>query len=103
VLAFPLDLVPGPQTPASDTGISADPAGTALAGDIVVCPAVAAVNAEAAKGSRPGHDGSVSAEIDLLVVHGVLHLLGMDHAEPTEAAAMRARETEHLRRLWSHS
>ncbi len=95
VLAFPLDLVPGPQTP--------DETGVRLAGDVVVCPAVAAVNAEAGKGSRPGHDGTVAAEIDLLVVHGVLHLLGMDHAEPTDAAAMRARETEHLRSLWSHS
>ena len=95
VLAFPLDLVPGPQVP--------DGASIRLAGDIVVCPAVAAVNAEAGEGSRPGHDGSVTAEIDLLVVHGVLHLLGMDHAEPAEAAAMRARETEHLRSLWSRS
>ena len=95
VLAFPLDLVPGPHVP--------DEASIRLAGDIVVCPAVAAVNAEAGKGSRPGHDGSVTAEIDLLVVHGVLHLLGMDHAEPAEAAAMRARETEHLRSLWSRS
>lgn len=115
VLAFPLDLVPGPQPPddpgasvpmtghtqAGDMGIGADQVGTALAGDIVVCPAVAAVNAAAGEGSRPGHDGSVTAEIDLLVVHGVLHLLGMDHAEPIEAAAMRARETEHLRSLWS--
>ncbi len=95
VLAFPLDLVPGPQTP--------DETGVQLAGDVVVCPAVAAVNAAAGKGSRPGHDGTVAAEIDLLVVHGVLHLLGMDHAEPAEAAAMRARETEHLHSLWSHS
>ncbi len=95
VLAFPLDLVPDPQAP--------DEASIWLAGDIVVCPAVAAVNAAAGKGSRPGHDGSVTAEIDLLVVHGVLHLLGMDHAEPAEAAAMRARETEHLRSLWSRS
>jgi len=95
VLAFPLDLVPGPRAPAE--------ASIRLAGDIVVCPAVAAVNAEAGKGSRPGHDGSVTAEIDLLVVHGVLHLLGMDHAEPAGAAAMRARETEHLRSLWSRS
>ncbi len=97
VLAFPLDLVPG------DSGTGSDPAGPALAGDIVVCPAVAAGNAAAGKGSHPGHDGSVTAEIDVLVVHGVLHLLGMDHAEPAEAAAMRARETEHLRSLWSRS
>ena len=115
VLAFPLDLVTGPQTPTGDAGAAGEPAGavlagdavlaadSVLAGDIVVCPAVAAANATAGKGSRPGHDGSVTAEIDLLVVHGVLHLLGMDHAEPIEAAAMRARETEHLRSLWSRS
>ena len=90
VLAFPLDLEAGPAAPA-DPG-----AGPALVGDIVVCPAVAAENAAAGAESRPGHDGSVTAEVDLLVVHGVLHLLGMDHAEPAEAAAMHARETAHL-------
>ena len=105
VLAFPLDLASGAQ-PTSDPGagpVLAGPVlvGPVLVGDIVVCPAVAASNAAAATGSRPGHDGSVFAEIDLLVVHGVLHLLGMDHAAPAEAAAMRARETEHLHRLWS--
>jgi probable rRNA maturation factor len=117
VLAFPLDLVPGTQPPnepetgapiagrpaAGGTAICPDLAGPALVGDIVVCPAVAAANAVAGKESRPGHDGSVTAEIDLLVVHGVLHLLGMDHAEPADAAAMRAREAEHLRSLWSRS
>ena len=112
VLAFPLDLVPDTQAPdgsSADAPEIGDPlaglavTSPALAGDIVVCPAVAAANAAAGRGSRPGHDGSVTAEIDLLVVHGVLHLLGMDHAEPTETAAMRARETEHLRSLWSRS
>ena len=112
VLAFPLDLIPDPQAPngssaaARETGDSVagpDMTSPALAGDIVVCPAVAAVNAAAGRGSRPGHDGSVTAEIDLLVVHGVLHLLGMDHGEPSETAAMRAREAEHLRSLWSRS
>ncbi|MCY4518578.1 MAG: rRNA maturation RNase YbeY [Acidimicrobiaceae bacterium] len=95
VLAFPLDLVSGAQSP-GDRG-----AGPVMAGDVVVCPAVAASNAPAGTRSRPGHDGSTTAEIDLLVVHGVLHLLGMDHAEPDEAAAMRARESEHLHSLWS--
>ncbi len=117
VLAFPLDLVPAPQSPngssasslMTDGPVTDDPVivpgttGPALVGDIVVCPAVAAANAAAGRGSRPGHDGSVTAEIDLLVVHGVLHLLGMDHAELAEAAAMRSRETEHLRSLWSRS
>ncbi|WP_420443840.1 rRNA maturation RNase YbeY [Candidatus Poriferisodalis sp.] len=97
VLAFPIDLVAGAQES------SAPDAGDVLVGDVVVCPAVAASNAAAGAGSRPGHDGSVTAEIDLLVVHGVLHLLGMDHTEPAAAAAMRARETEHLRKLWSRS
>ena len=112
VLAFPLDLVPdaraqhGSSASARETG---DPVagpsvtGPALAGDVVVCPAVAAVNAAAGRGSRPGHDGSVTAEIDLLVVHGVLHLLGMDHGAPLESAAMRAREAEHLRSWWRRS
>ena len=97
VLAFPLDLAAGVTAPDRP-----GPA-PALVGDIVVCPAVAAENAAAGAGSRPGHDGSVAAEVDLLVVHGVLHLLGMDHAEPAEAAAMRAREAAHLRSLSSAS
>lgn len=95
VLSFPLDLVAGVHAP-ENPGAGNPGAGPALIGDVVVCPAVAAENAATGAGSRPGHDGSVTAEIDLLVVHGVLHLLGMDHAVPAEAAAMRAREAEHL-------
>jgi len=60
-----------------------------LLGDIVICPDVAAANA-------PGHAGSFDDEIALLVVHGILHLLGMDHADPAEQAAMQARERELL-------
>ncbi|WP_419945820.1 rRNA maturation RNase YbeY [Candidatus Poriferisodalis sp.] len=96
VLAFPIDLADG-------TSATRAPTDDVLVGDVVVCPAVAASNAAAGKGSREGHDGSVAAEIDLLVVHGVLHLLGMDHADPTDAAVMHARETEHLRTLWGSS
>ena len=119
VLAFPLDLAADTPraAPASEaqaasqrTGVPAGahdrgdaPTETMLVGDVVVCPAVAAANAAAGAGSRPGHDGSVTAEIDLLVVHGVLHLLGMDHADHAAQAAMRARESEHLGRLWSSS
>ena len=62
-----------------------------LLGDVVVCPAVAARKA-------PEHAGSYDDELALLVVHGVLHVLGMDHAEPEEAAAMQARERELLDR-----
>ena len=63
----------------------------ALLGDVVVCPSVAARQA-------PGHAGDYPSELALLVVHGVLHLLGHDHAEPVEEAAMKAREQEHLGR-----
>jgi probable rRNA maturation factor len=62
-----------------------------LLGDVVVCPAVAARQA-------PTHAGSYDDELALLVVHGVLHVLGMDHAEPDEAARMQARERELLDR-----
>ena len=108
VLAFPIDLPERAHASRDARGEArdrdvADATAAVLAGDVVVCPAVAAANAAAGKGSREGHDGSVAAEIDLLVVHGVLHLLGMDHAKPAEAAAMRARENEHLQALWSSS
>ena len=56
-----------------------------LLGDIVVCPEVAATNA-------PTHAGTLDDEIALLVVHGILHLLGLDHASDDERMAMQARE-----------
>jgi probable rRNA maturation factor len=60
-----------------------------LLGDVVVCPAVAAEQAET-------HAGTLDDELALLVVHGVLHVLGHDHARPDETAVMRARERELL-------
>jgi len=77
VLAFPIDE-PG-ESPL---------AGPAILGDVVLCPAVAARQA-AERG------GAVHAELQLLTVHGLLHLLGMDHADPEEEKAMFAL-TEHL-------
>ena len=62
-----------------------------LLGDVVVCPAVAADQAAA-------HAGTLDDELALLVVHGVLHVLGHDHAEPGETAVMRARELDLLQR-----
>ena len=53
-----------------------------LLGDVVVCPAVAA----RANPADPG------AELRLLVVHGVLHLLGYDHEADEERAAMWERQ-----------
>lgn len=72
VLAFPIDE-PG-ESP---------PAGPAILGDVVVCPAVAHRQAEE-------RGGAPHAELQLLTVHGLLHLLGMDHAEPDEEREMFA-------------
>jgi probable rRNA maturation factor len=62
-----------------------------LLGDIVLCPA-------AADRQAADHTGDFDTEIALLLVHGVLHLLGHDHAEPDEEAVMRERERLHLTR-----
>jgi probable rRNA maturation factor len=55
----------------------------ALLGDIVLCPEVAAKQAATA-----GH--GTGDELHLLTVHGALHLLGYDHAEPEEEREMFA-------------
>lgn len=70
VLAFPIDE-PG-ETP---------PDQPAVLGDVVLCPAVCA--AQAPRYSRSEHE-----ELQVLTVHGLLHLLGMDHADPVEEAEM---------------
>ena len=76
VLSFPMDeLSPGRR----DREPEDEPEG--YLGDIALCPQVAAQQAPAA-----GHD--VSDEIDLLTTHGILHLLGFDHATPEEHAEM---------------
>lgn len=73
VMSFPMDeLTPGKEGQLSDEG---------MLGDIVLCPTIAAKQAEAA-----GHDPM--EEMLLLTVHGVLHLLGYDHAEPQERLEM---------------
>ena len=73
VLAFPMDeLRPGKVTEEPEEGVL---------GDLVLCPAVAD-----RQGAEAGHGRD--AEIELLTVHGILHLLGYDHAEPDEHAEM---------------
>ena len=96
VLSFPIDGDPtppgrwpddgGPGPDRSDDNPEDLPL---LLGDVVVCPAVATRNA-------PAHAGSFDDEIALLVVHGILHLMGMDHAVDAEREAMQARERELL-------
>lgn len=73
VLSFPMDEL-RPGRPDSQT-----PAG--LLGDVVICPQVAGEQAEAA-----GHD--LATEMNILLTHGMLHLLGFDHATPAEEAEM---------------
>lgn len=82
VLSFPMDeLRPGsPEHPT--------PAG--LLGDIVLCPQVAESQAEAA-----GH--SLTDELIMLTTHGLLHLLGFDHAEPAEEREMFGLQAELIR------
>jgi probable rRNA maturation factor len=75
VLSFPMDEL-RPGTPERVT-----PPG--LLGDIVVCPSVAATQAK-----KAGH--SAEEEMLLLTTHGILHLLGYDHAEPEEEKEMFA-------------
>jgi probable rRNA maturation factor len=98
VLAFPLDgdIVTSPRAvdpTHPDPGFDAEAADLpTLLGDVVVCPAVAKRNSAA-------HTGNYDDEMALLVVHGILHLLGMDHLDSGEAAAMERREQQLLEKF----
>jgi probable rRNA maturation factor len=73
VLAFPMDeLRPGLVNEEPEEGVL---------GDLVLCASVA--ERQAAEAGHPAKD-----EIQLLTVHGILHLLGYDHAEPDEHREM---------------
>jgi probable rRNA maturation factor len=63
-----------------------------LLGDVVICPEVAWRQA-------PEHTGTYHDELALLVVHGILHLLGMDHEQEAEAEAMERHEQDLLDRF----
>ena len=81
VLAFPMDeLRPGLVNEDPEEGVL---------GDLVLCPAVAE-----RQGATAGH--GTEAEIELLTVHGILHLLGYDHAEPEEHREMFGLQDELL-------
>lgn len=81
VLAFPMDeLRPGLVDEEPEEGIL---------GDLMLCPAIAGRQADEARAK--GQAGYTrSDEIHLLAVHGILHLLGYDHAEPEEHREMFA-------------
>jgi probable rRNA maturation factor len=73
--------------------IEADTGRLVLLGDVVICPAVAARNAV-------DHGVTFDDEVALLVVHGILHLLGMDHEVDDEAERMEQREQQLLDRYY---
>jgi probable rRNA maturation factor len=78
VMSFPMDDLADESRRPDATDM-----GPALLGDIVLCPEFAKGNAKTA-----GH--TLADELHLLTVHGVLHLLGHDHAEPDEEREMFA-------------
>ncbi len=81
VLAFPMDeLRPGLVNEEPEVGIL---------GDIMLCPSIAE-----SQGETAGH--GTLAELELLTVHGILHLLGYDHAEPEEHQEMFGLQDELL-------
>ena len=84
VLAFPMDELHDQRDDGDDTD-----APPTLLGDVVLCPAVAEVQARQA-----GH--GTQDELHLLCTHGVLHLLGYDHAEPQEEREMFGLQTQLL-------
>jgi probable rRNA maturation factor len=76
VLAFPMQEGPGPAT------------NPGLLGDVVISVPTAARQAEE-------HDRPIIQEVTFLLAHGLLHLLGYDHATKREEREMRA-QTEDL-------
>lgn len=85
VMAFPMDeLRPGDD----------DDPEPGLLGDVLLCPEVAARQARDA-----GH--SAAHEIDVLTTHGILHLLGYDHAEPEEKDEMFSLQAQLLTDWWA--
>jgi probable rRNA maturation factor len=102
VLAFPMDELDlrGSRGVAHGSGrgapsAEADEARPSVLGDVVLCPHVA---------ERQGRDAGhgTQAELQLLCTHGVLHLLGYDHAEPDEHEEMFGLQAE-LLRSWQDS
>jgi probable rRNA maturation factor len=79
VLSFPMDEgepVPGPEAGALEAG---------PLGDIVL-------SLDTARAQAPEHGYRLDEELTFLLIHGLCHLLGHDHAEPTQAARMRGEE-----------
>lgn len=87
VLSFPMDEL--------RPGTAEEPAPPGLLGDVVLCPQVAQLQAEKAH-------HSLMDELLLLTTHGILHLLGFDHAEPDEEREMFGIQREILLNFARH-
>jgi probable rRNA maturation factor len=91
VLAFPMDELDIARGP----GVDAVESEQTMLGDVVLCPEVAARQA-----AEAGH--STADELHLLCTHGVLHLLGYDHADEEterEMFALQQRLLDSWRRV----
>jgi probable rRNA maturation factor len=88
---FASDRLAGDEDDDLDLADDEDDDAPWLLGDVVLCPAYAAEQARQA-------GQSLEAELELLTVHGILHLCGFDHAEPQGEQAMRTRTDELLDR-----
>lgn len=87
VLAFPMDeLRPGKVNEEPEEGVL---------GDLVLCVSVAEK-----QGAEAGH--GTLAELELLTTHGILHLLGYDHAEPEEHKVMFGLQDQLLAQWRAH-
>lgn len=97
VLSFPIEDDPmgggrSPDSGGTGPGTSPAPEPPMLLGDVVVCPAVA-------RRQAIEHRVAADDELALLVVHGLLHLLGMDHQDDEEAEQMERLERTLLARF----
>lgn len=86
VLSFPMD-----ELRSAEAGRDPEPG---VLGDIVLCPAFA-------RGQAAERDRSLDAELQFLVTHGILHLIGYDHATQDEYDEMFALQ-DRLLAAWEH-
>ena len=90
VLSFP--MLPDSENEEESGAFMTPPDGIIHLGEVIISYPQAVIQAEE-------HGHSVEKEVAILLVHGVLHLLGYDHAEPEEQKDMQAREADILARL----
>ena len=89
VLAF--GMLPDPAM-AKEAGFTAAPDGVMHLGEVIISYPQALKQAEV-------HGHPVKTELAILTIHGVLHLLGHDHAEAEPERQMKKREAEILSRI----